>query len=95
MRMIIRRISFYLATAIVAISLDFFIPRIIPGNPVDAVLAKMQGATITKATIRSLELQFGSAPRPACGPSTPTTGPRCCTATWASPPATGSSRSAA
>ena len=60
MRMIIRRISFYIATAIVAISLDFFIPRIIPGNPVDAVLAKMQGATVTKATIRSLELQFGA-----------------------------------
>ena len=60
MRMIIRRISFYLATAIVAISLDFFIPRVIPGNPVAAVLAKMQGAVITKATIRSLELQFGS-----------------------------------
>lgn len=32
MRMIIRRISFYLATAIVAISLDFFIPRIIPAT---------------------------------------------------------------
>jgi peptide/nickel transport system permease protein len=60
MRLIIRRISFYVATAIVAISLDFFIPRVIPGNPVAAVLAKMQGAVITKATIRSLELQFGS-----------------------------------
>jgi peptide/nickel transport system permease protein len=38
---------------------DFFIPRIIPGNPVDAVLAKMQGVVVTKATIKSLELQFG------------------------------------
>ena len=60
MRMIIRRIGFYIATAIVAISLDFLIPRIIPGNPVDAVLSKMQGSVITKATIRSLELQFGT-----------------------------------
>ncbi len=59
MRTIGRRLGFYLATAIVAISLDFLIPRIIPGNPVDAVLAKMQGTVITKATIRSLELQFG------------------------------------
>src|SRR5450755_3773973 len=58
--MIIRRIGFYIATAIVAISLDFLIPRIIPGNPVDAVLSKMQGSVITKATIRSLELQFGT-----------------------------------
>ncbi len=56
---IARRLGFYLVTAIVAISVDFLIPRIIPGNPVDAVLAKMQGVPITKATIRSLELQFG------------------------------------
>ncbi|HUJ06526.1 MAG TPA: ABC transporter permease [Streptosporangiaceae bacterium] len=56
---IARRLGIYLVTAIVAISVDFMIPRIIPGNPVDAVLAKMQGVPITKATIRSLELQFG------------------------------------
>jgi peptide/nickel transport system permease protein len=59
MRVILRRLGFYLATAVVAVSLDFLIPRIIPGNPVDAVLAKMQGVTITKATINALELQFG------------------------------------
>jgi len=56
---IARRLGFYLVTAIVAISVDFMIPRIIPGNPVNAVLAKMQGVVITKATIRALELQFG------------------------------------
>jgi peptide/nickel transport system permease protein len=59
MRVIARRLVFYLATAVVAVTLDFLIPRIIPGNPVDAVLAKMQGVTITKATIKALELQFG------------------------------------
>jgi peptide/nickel transport system permease protein len=59
MRVVLRRLAFYLATAVVAVSLDFLIPRIIPGNPVDAVLAKMQGVTITKATINALELQFG------------------------------------
>jgi peptide/nickel transport system permease protein len=59
MRAIARRLGFYLVTAIIAVSLDFFIPRLIPGNPVDAVLAKMQGVTITKATINALELQFG------------------------------------
>jgi peptide/nickel transport system permease protein len=46
-------------TAAVAISLDFLIPRMIPGNPVDAILAKMQGVTITPAIIRALDLQFG------------------------------------
>ena len=61
MRTITRRLGFYLATAIVAITLDFFIPRLIPGNPVDAILAKMSsgGATISKATIAALEVQFG------------------------------------
>jgi peptide/nickel transport system permease protein len=54
-----RRLFFYLVTAAVAISLDFLIPRMIPGNPVDAILARMQGVTITPAIIRALDLQFG------------------------------------
>lgn len=54
-----RRLFFYVVTAAVAISLDFLIPRMIPGNPVDAILAKMQGVTITPAIIRALDLQFG------------------------------------
>jgi peptide/nickel transport system permease protein len=59
MATIARRIAVYVVTAIVAITIDFFIPRIIPGNPVDAVLSKMQGVVVTKATIKSLDLQFG------------------------------------
>src|ERR1700683_3214912 len=59
MRMIARRLFFYLVTAAVAVSLDFLIPRLIPGNPVDAILSRMQGVTITPAIIHSLDLQFG------------------------------------
>jgi peptide/nickel transport system permease protein len=59
MRTMARRLGFYLVTAIVAVSLDFLIPRIIPGNPVDAILAKMQGVTLTKATIAALDEQYG------------------------------------
>jgi peptide/nickel transport system permease protein len=59
MRTIARRLAFYVVTAIVAISVDFLIPRIIPGNPVNAILAKMQGATFTKATIAALDEQYG------------------------------------
>jgi peptide/nickel transport system permease protein len=54
-----RRLFFYVVTAAVAISLDFLIPRLIPGNPVDAILAKMQGVTVTPAIIHALDLQFG------------------------------------
>jgi peptide/nickel transport system permease protein len=57
---IIRRIGFYIATAIAAITVDFLIPRVIPGNPVEAVLAHSQGQVVTQATVRALELQFGS-----------------------------------
>jgi peptide/nickel transport system permease protein len=60
MRVILRRIGFYILTAIVAVTVDFMIPRVIPGNPVNAVLAKSQGQTITPATVRALELQFGA-----------------------------------
>jgi len=59
-RVISRRIGFYLITAIAAITVDFLIPRVMPGNPVEAVLAKMQGQVVTKATLHALELQFGS-----------------------------------
>jgi len=59
MLVISRRLFFYLVTAAVAISLDFLIPRMIPGNPVDAILSKMQGVTPTRATMHALDLQFG------------------------------------
>jgi peptide/nickel transport system permease protein len=59
LRIISRRLLFYLVTAVVAVSLDFLIPRLIPGNPVDAILSRMQGVTLTPATIHNLDLQFG------------------------------------
>jgi peptide/nickel transport system permease protein len=58
MRVIARRLLFYIATAILAVTVTFFIPRLMPGNPVEAVLAHLQG-NVTPQTIRSLELQYG------------------------------------
>jgi peptide/nickel transport system permease protein len=58
MRLLTRRIAFYILTAVAAVTVDFFIPRVMPGNPVEAVLARMQGQ-VTVSTIRSLELQYG------------------------------------
>src|SRR5437763_4748586 len=58
MRTITRRIAFYIATAIAAVTVDFFIPRVMPGNPVQAVLAHLEGQ-VTPATIHALELQYG------------------------------------
>jgi peptide/nickel transport system permease protein len=59
MRAIARRLAFYLVTAVIAVSLDFFIPRLIPGNPVDAILAKAQGVQFSPATIAAMDEQFG------------------------------------
>src|SRR5215467_5429897 len=58
MRVIGRRFVFYLITALAAITVDFFIPRLMPGNPVEAILARLQGQ-ITPGTVRALELQYG------------------------------------
>lgn len=41
MRHVIRRILFYLCAVWVAITLDFFIPRLAPGDPVAALVGKM------------------------------------------------------
>ena len=60
MHVISRRIGFYIATAIAAVTVDFLIPRVMPGNPVEAVLARMQGQVVTPATLRALEVQFGA-----------------------------------
>src|SRR5215813_9789745 len=58
MRLLARRIALYLVTAIVAITVNFFIPRLMPGNPVEAAIGHMQ-SRITPATIRALNVQYG------------------------------------
>jgi peptide/nickel transport system permease protein len=45
MSFIIRRLAFYLVAAWVAITLNFFIPRALPGNPVQAVMSQYQNLT--------------------------------------------------
>jgi peptide/nickel transport system permease protein len=53
-----RRGGFYLITAWAAITLNFLIPRLMPGNPVEAVLAHYQGQLSYQAT-NALEIAFG------------------------------------
>jgi len=58
MRMISRRVTFYIATAIVAITVNFFIPRMMPGNPALAVIGRIQSSE-SKQAIAALEEQYG------------------------------------
>lgn len=57
MGVFIRRIGFYLVAAIAAVTLDFFIPRMVPGDPVLTALAQMRSAP--PQAIHALELQYG------------------------------------
>jgi len=55
-----RRILFYLVTAWAAITMNFFIPRLMPGNPVQILIARFRGqGDITSRSIHALEVAFG------------------------------------
>jgi peptide/nickel transport system permease protein len=58
MTFLLQRIAFYLFTAWAAITLNFFIPRMIPGDPVSSLISKYQGRLSTDA-IQSLRVLFG------------------------------------
>lgn len=58
MRYLLRRIGFYLVALWVAVTLNFLIPRLMPGDPVLLLVAKLQGKLDPHA-IEGLRLQFG------------------------------------
>jgi peptide/nickel transport system permease protein len=58
MRFLIRRASFYLIAAWAAITMNFLIPRLMPGNPVEILLAKFQGR-LSPSAVKSLTILFG------------------------------------
>lgn len=58
MRLVLRRVALYVVTAIVAIIINFFLPRLLPGNPALAVLGKAQSPE-SPQTVAALEVQYG------------------------------------
>lgn len=58
MRFFIRRVAFYIVTAWAAVTLNFFIPRMMPGDPVQALIARYQGQ-ISVDAVNSLRKLFG------------------------------------
>jgi peptide/nickel transport system permease protein len=54
----LRRLGFYLFTLWAAITINFFIPRMIPGNAVDSLLAQRRGEVDSQA-VQSLNILFG------------------------------------
>jgi peptide/nickel transport system permease protein len=53
-----RRIGFYLLAAWAAITINFLLPRMMPGNPVEVLLARLKGHLSPQAT-RALMIEFG------------------------------------
>ena len=53
-----KRIGFYLITLYLAITLNFFLPRLMPGSAAAAVMARAQGRISPKA-LHALEVAFG------------------------------------
>jgi peptide/nickel transport system permease protein len=58
MRFLLRRVLFYLITAWAALTINFALPRLMPGNPVQAALDKLQGSVPSGAE-KALAAQFG------------------------------------
>ncbi|MDX6212024.1 MAG: peptide/nickel transport system permease protein [Frankiales bacterium] len=61
MRIFLRRLGFYLLAAVAAVTLDFFIPRLVPGDPVLTALAQLKGSA-TPGALAALQAQYGEGP---------------------------------
>ncbi len=58
MRFVLRRLGFFVLTLWVALTLNFLLPRMMPGNPALAVIGKFRGG-ISPQAVKVLEAQFG------------------------------------
>src|ERR1700689_5137629 len=58
MRYVLRRLGFFLFTLWAALTLNFMLPRLMPGNPAIAMLAKFHG-NLTPQSLNALEILFG------------------------------------
>ncbi len=58
MRYVLRRAGFFLLTLWAAVTLNFFLPRMMPGNPAIAMMGKFRGR-ISGPALTSLETIFG------------------------------------
>ncbi len=58
MRFVLRRLGFFVVTLWAAITLNFFIPRLMPGNPAEAMMSRYHGR-INPQALHALEIAFG------------------------------------
>jgi peptide/nickel transport system permease protein len=58
MSVVVRRLAFYVVAVWAAVTVNFAIPRVMPGNAVDAMLAKFP--SLTPAAVKALQAEFGA-----------------------------------
>lgn len=63
MTYLLRKFVFLLVTLWAAITINFIIPRLMPGNPAEAMLAKFHGR-INPSALTAMELTFGVSHKP-------------------------------
>jgi peptide/nickel transport system permease protein len=61
MNYVLRKLAFYAVALWAAVTLNFIIPRLMPGNPVDILLAKItqRGGTVTPETRKAYAILLG------------------------------------
>lgn len=62
MRPVLTRVGLFVLTLWAAVTLNFALPRLMPGSPLDAALARLaaSGQQVTNAQVRAIEAQLGS-----------------------------------
>ncbi len=62
MRYVSRKVALFVVTLWAAVTLNFLLPRMMPGSPVDAAIAKLSqgGQPVTNAQRRAIEIELGS-----------------------------------
>ena len=58
MRYVLRRLGFFVATLWAAMTINFLLPRLMPGNPAIAMMARFHGR-LTGSTLKAMEVAFG------------------------------------
>jgi len=62
-RYFIKRLGFFVLALMAAVTINFLLPRFMPGNPAEAMIARYQGR-LNPMVLHSLELQFGISNQP-------------------------------
>jgi peptide/nickel transport system permease protein len=59
MRYLLRRAGFYLVALWAAVTFNFVIPRLMPGDPAEAYIARIQAQNATREQLAALRAEFG------------------------------------